>query len=91
VLAPLSQLAVTRGQFLGNGLEGRGVGLVAGIDVMEERDMEIGAHQHAQADLAQVAPVLLVMAAGGQVGRRAGVDEGEEVGAIVDQGAQGQV
>ena len=58
--------------------------------MVEERDVEIGADQHAQADLAQVAPVLLVVAAGGQLGRGAGVDEGEEIGAVIDQGAQGQ-
>ena len=60
------------------------------IDLVEERDVEIGADQHPQADLAQVAAVLLVVAAGGQLGRGAGIDEGEEVGAVIDQRAQGQ-
>jgi len=55
---------------------------------MEERDVKIGAHQHAEANLAQVAPVLLVVAAGGQAGPGAGIDEGEEIGAVIDQSTQ---
>ena len=58
------------------------------IDQVEERHVEIGADQHPQADLAQVAAVLLVVAAGGQVGRGARVDKGEEIGAVIDQRAQ---
>jgi hypothetical protein len=45
--------------------------------------MEVGADQHAQADLAQVTAVLLVMAPARQAGRGASIDVGEEVGAVI--------
>ncbi len=50
--------------------------------------MKVGADQKAQADLAQVAAFLFVMAAGGQGRWVGGVDVAEEVSAIIDQGAQ---
>lgn len=90
-LAPLSQLAVTLGQFLRNALKGGGVGQIAGIEQVKERHVEIGAHEHAQADLPQVAAMLLVVTAGRQPGRGAGIDKGEEVGAVIHQRAQGEV
>src|SRR5712692_9615635 len=61
---------------------------IAGVDAVKQRDVKIGAHQQAQIDLPQVAALLFVMAALRQLGRGAGVDIGEEVGAVVNQGAE---
>jgi hypothetical protein len=55
---------------------------------VKQWDVKIGAHQQAQIDLPQVASLLFVMAALGQLGRGAGVDVGEEVGAVVNQGTE---
>ena len=87
VLAALGQLTVAFGQLLRNALKGRGIGEVAGVNQMKQRHMKIGAHQHAQTDLAQVPAVLFVVAAGRQPGRGARVDKGKEVGAVVHQQA----
>ena len=40
-------MLVALGQFFGHGLESRRVGEVASVDVMEQGDMKIGAHEHA--------------------------------------------
>ena len=53
--------------------------------------MEIGADQQAEADLAQIAALLFIMPALGKFGRGAGIDVGEEIGAVVDQGAEIQL
>ena len=50
--------------------------------------MKIGAHQQAQIDLAQIAALLLVVAALGQLCGSAGIDIGEEIGAVVNQGSE---
>ena len=41
--------------------------------------------------MAQIAALLLVMPALGQFGRGAGIDVGEEIGAVVEQGAEIQL
>jgi hypothetical protein len=61
---------------------------IAGVNAVKQRDMKICAHQQAQIDLPQVASLLFVMAALGQLGSSAGVDVGEEVGAVVDQSTE---
>ena len=88
VLAGLGQLSVLGGEFLGDGAELGAVVDIAGVDLMKQGDVEIGADQQAQANLAQVAAFLFVMPSLRQFGGRAGVDVGEEIGAIVDQGAE---
>ncbi len=88
VLTALGHLAVALAQFLADGLEGGRVVDVAGVNFVEEGAMEVGADEHPQVDLAQVAAFLLVVAAGGQGGRIAGVDIGEEIGAVIDERAQ---
>ena len=88
VLAGLGQFPVVGGQFLGDRAELDTVGHVAGVDPMQQRDVEVGADQQAEADLAEIATLLLIVAALRQLGRCAGVDVSEEVGAVVDQGAQ---
>ena len=88
VIAGLGQLPVMRGEFLDDRAELGAVVDIAGVNLMKQGDVEIGADQQAQADLAQIAALLFVMAPLRQFGGRAGVDVGEEVGAIVDQGAE---
>src|SRR4029077_13066403 len=88
VITRLDQVAVVGGQVLGDGTELNAVVDIAGIDAVKQRDVKIGAHQQTQIDLPQVATLLFVMAALGQLGRGAGVDVGEEVGAVVDQSAE---
>src|ERR1035438_2936082 len=84
----LDQMPVVGGQVFGDGTELDAVVEVAGIDAVKQWDVKIGAHQQAQIDLPQVASLLFVMAALGQLGRGAGVDVGEEVGAVVNQGTE---
>ena len=50
--------------------------------------MEIRADQQAEADLTQIAALLLIVPALRQFGGISGVDVGEEIGAIVHQGAE---
>lgn len=88
VIAGVGQLPVMSGEFFGDGAELGAVVHIAGVDLMEQRDMEIGADQQAEADLAQIAALLLIVAALGKCGRSAGVDGGEEIGAVVNQGAE---
>ena len=88
VITGLDQMPVVGGQVFGDGTELDAVVEVAGIDAVKQWDVKIGAHQQAQIDLPQVASLLFVMAALGQLGRGAGVDVGEEVGAVVNQGTE---
>jgi hypothetical protein len=44
-----------------------------------------------EADLAQIAALLLIVPALRKFGGRAGIDVGEEIGAVVDQGAEIQL
>src|SRR5207247_3128127 len=88
VLTPLGKLAITLRQFLGNGLKNSAVVDVAGVHLVEQRHMKVGADQKAQTDLTQIDAFLLVMAAGRQGGRSARVDIGEEVRPVINQGPQ---
>src|SRR6266700_2366850 len=88
VIAGLGQLPVLGREFIGDGAELGAVVDIASVNLMKQGDMEIGAHQQAEADLAQIAALLLVMTALRQFGGSAGVDVGEEIGAVVDQGAE---
>ena len=47
VLAPLGQLAITLRQFLGDGLKDGAVVDIAGVDLVEQRHMKVGADQKA--------------------------------------------
>jgi hypothetical protein len=47
--------------------------------------------EQAEADLAQIAALLLIMPAPRKFGRGAGIDVGEEISAVVDQGAEIQL
>jgi len=55
---------------------------------MQQGDVKIGADQQAQTDLTQVAALLFVMTSLRQFGGIPGVDVGEEIGAVVDQGVE---
>src|SRR5205823_1204384 len=87
VLEILGQHAVALDEFLGDASEGDRVGLVAGIDAGEERDVEIRAHQQGQAHHAQIRPLGFGMASPCQFRGRAAIDEGVEVRAIEAQAA----
>ncbi len=91
VLAGLGQFLVMSRQLFGNGAELDTVGDIARINPVQEGNVEIRADQQAQAHLPEVAALLLVVAALGEFGRGAGVDVGEEIRAVVDQGAQVEV
>src|SRR6266540_3440511 len=88
VLTPLGQLAITLRQFLGDGLKDGAVVDVAGINLVEQRHMKVGADQKAQTDLTQIDAFLFVMPEGRQGGRIARVNIGEEVRPVINQSAQ---
>src|SRR5260370_40721557 len=88
VITGLGQIPVVGGQVFGDGTKLAAVVAIAGVDAVKQRDVKIGAHQQARIDLPQVASLLFVMAALGQLGRGAGVDVSKEVGAVVNQGAE---
>lgn len=88
VITGLGQIAVVGGQVLGDRTELDAVVDVAGIDAVKQWDVKIGAHQQSEIDLPQIGSLLFVMASLGQLGRGAGVDVGEEVGAVINQGAE---
>ena len=85
----LSEQAIAFEQPVGDGREGRGIMGVAGVDVVEQRNMEIPRHEQGQADQAQVAALLLALAA---LGQRRGVveavDEGGKIRCVVEQATQ---
>src|SRR5437867_3074481 len=87
----LGQLAITGRQLLRDGFELGGIVDLTAIDLVKERDMKVGADQQTQTDLAQIGALLLVVAAGRQLSGVARVDVRKEIGAIVDQGAQGEL
>ena len=91
VIAGLGQLPVMGGEFLGDRAEFGAVVDIAGVDLVEQGDVKIGADQEAEADLAQIAALLLVMPALRKFGRGTGIDVGKEIGAVVDQGAEIQL
>ena len=88
VLAGLGQFLVMGHEFLGYGAELDAVSDIAGINPVQQGNVEIRADQQAQAHLSQIAALLLVVAALGEFGWGAGVDVGEEICAVVDQGPQ---
>ena len=79
VIAGFGQLPVMGGEFPGDGAELGAVVDIAGVNLVEQRDVEIGADQQAEADLTQIAALLFIMPALGMFGRGAGVDVGEEL------------
>jgi hypothetical protein len=78
VIAGFGQLPVMGGEFLGDGLELRAVVDIASVNLVEQRDVKIGADQQAEADLTQIAALLLIMPALREFGGGASVDIGEE-------------
>jgi hypothetical protein len=74
VIAGFGRLPVMGREFLGYGAELGGVVDIAGVNLVEQRDVEIGADQQAEADLAQIAALLLIMPALRKFSRRAGID-----------------
>jgi hypothetical protein len=91
VIAGFGQLPVMGREFFGDGAELGAVVDIAGVNLVEQGDVEIGADQQAETDLAQIAALLLIMPALRQFGRGADIDVGEEIGAVVDQGAEIQL
>jgi hypothetical protein len=51
---------------------------IAGVNLVEQRDVEIGADRQAEADLTEIAALLLIMLALRKFGRGAGMDVAEE-------------
>src|ERR1039458_9210907 len=78
VIAGVGQLPVMGREFLGDGAELGAVVDIAGVDLVEQRDVEIGADQQTQADLTQIAALLLIVPALGKFGSGTGIDVGEE-------------
>src|SRR5262249_36844454 len=70
--------------------EGNAVGLIAGVDLPEQRDVEVGRDHQGQADHAEVGPFALGMAALGQAGPGLRGDEGVGVGGIEGGGLWGE-
>src|ERR1035441_10168832 len=91
VIAGFGQLPVMAREFLGEGAELGAVVDVACVNLVEQGDVKIGADQQAEAGLAQVAALLLVVPALRKFGRGTGIDVGEEIGAVIDQGAEIQL
>ena len=91
MIAGFGQLPVMGGEFLGDGAELGAVVDIAGVNLVEQGDVEISANQQAETDLAQIAALLFIVPALRKFGRSAGIDEGEEIGAVVDQGAEIQL
>ena len=80
--------AMTIDQLVGQSGEGRPIGLVTGVGVVAERDMEIGGHQQGQSDDPQGGAALLALTAAGEGGAVVeGVDEGEEIGGVEEDAA----
>src|ERR1022692_2860442 len=77
VIAGFGQLPVMGREFLGDGAELGAVIDIAGVNLVEQRNVEIGADQQAETDLAQIAALR-------KFGRSACIDVGEEIGAVVD-------
>ena len=88
VIAGFGELAVMGGELFGDGAELGAVIDIAGIDLMKQRNVELGADQQAQADLAQIAALLLIVSALREFSRGAGIDVGEEISAVIDQGTE---
>src|SRR5664280_691170 len=74
VIAGLGQLPVMGREFLGDGAELGAVVDIAGVDLVEQGDVKIGADQQTEADLAQIAALLLVVPALRKFGRGTGID-----------------
>ena len=90
-LALRSQRAVAGLQVRNDGSEGDRIGLIAGVDLEEKRNMEIGGDEQSQTDHTQIGAFGFGMTALRE--RRGGgrIDEGVEVGAIKAQAAQIQL
>ena len=75
-------------QFVGQAGERRPIGLVAGVGVVAQRDVEVGRHQQGQSDDPQGGAAFFALAAPGQGAPFVeGVDEGEEVGGVEEDPA----
>ena len=72
----------------GNRREDRAVVDIAGVELVEQRHVEVGTDQHPQTHLTKIVPFLLVVALLGEFGGGAGVDVREEVGPVVGERAE---
>src|ERR1022692_2659796 len=70
VIAGFGQLPVMSREFLSDGAALVAVVDIAGVNLVEQGDVEIGADQQAEADLAQIAALLLIVPALRKFGRR---------------------
>jgi len=85
----LAQGTAPLGQFLGHAAEGGGIMLVAGIGVVQQRDLPVGSDQQGQAEEAQVVPSVFAVASLGKRGPVVEtVDEGKKVRGIKEQASQ---
>ncbi len=65
-------------KFPGDGAELGTVVDTTGVNLVKQRDVEIGADQQAKTDLAQITALLLIMPALRKFGGSAGIDVGEK-------------
>jgi len=92
VFGPVGDLAIAGDELVRQAGEGRGIGLVAGIGAVEERDVEVRGDQEGEPDDAKRgAPFLALATLGHGVSRIEGVDEGEEVGGIEENALEVEV
>ena len=85
----LAQGMAPLGQLLGQATEGGGIMLVAGIGVVQQRDLPIGSDQQGQAEEAQVVPSVFAVASLGKRGPVVeAVDEGKKISGIKEQASQ---
>jgi hypothetical protein len=85
----LRERAAAFEQLLGHTVKGHGIGLIAGVGVMKQRDFAIGGDQNGQPQEAKVVVPLFAMAALRQLGTQVEtVQEGKEVGGVKQQTAQ---
>ena len=83
MLGSSGDLAAALGQARGEAAEGGGVGAIAGIGPVQQRQAEIGRHEQGQADDAQGLAAFLAVTALGELGALVeGVDVGEEIGGV---------
>lgn len=80
--------AIPVNQLVNDRAELRGIGDIAAIDHVEQRDVEIGGGHHTKADLAQVIAFLFVMATLGDGAVGTGIDVGVKIGGVIDQAVE---
>ena len=87
-VALIGKLAIAVDQGFGKVAEHSGVVLIAGVEMGEQGDLEVGADHQGQADNTQIGPLALGVTPLSEVGRGLRIDEGIEIGGVQEQGSQ---